>query len=145
MATEYPESPRVAVGVVVRDRDRVLLVERGKPPSEGLWAVPGGSVELGETLAEAAAREVREETGLDVAVGAVVHAFDSVVRDDDGRVRFHYVVVDFEASVSGGTLAAAGDARRAVWFTAETLDRAATSRFTVELLDRLGFDTPAPG
>lgn len=92
----YPKAPRVGVGVVlIRETDerQVLLVLRGKEPAKGMWSVPGGSVELGETISEAAAREVREETGLDVEIGPVVTAVDAIYCDDD-EISFHYVIVD---------------------------------------------------
>jgi ADP-ribose pyrophosphatase len=97
---EYPDAPRVAVGAIVIHHQQVLLVLRGQPPSQGLWAIPGGSVELGETLQQAAEREIREETGLLIRAGEPVYIFDTVQRDDEGRVRFHYVIVDVLAEPS---------------------------------------------
>jgi ADP-ribose pyrophosphatase len=82
--------------IVVRD-SRVLLIQRGQPPSEGLWAIPGGRVELGETLQEAAEREIKEETGLTIRARNPIHTFDVILRDEGGRVRFHYVIVDLLA------------------------------------------------
>lgn len=92
---EYPESPIVGVGAVVFDANCVLLVRRAKAPLAGEWSLPGGAVELGETLEQAIIREVAEETGLRVAPLQVVKAFDHIDRDTEGRIRFHYVLVDF--------------------------------------------------
>ncbi|MBA3394168.1 MAG: NUDIX hydrolase [Deltaproteobacteria bacterium] len=100
--------PTVAVGgIVFDDAGRVLLVERGRPPGVGLWTVPGGKLELGETLAQAVAREVREETGLVVEVGALACVVERV---GEG---YHYVILDYLARVIGGSLAAADDVRDA--------------------------------
>jgi ADP-ribose pyrophosphatase YjhB (NUDIX family) len=112
MSGEGTPRPTVAVGAFVFDAaDRVLLVERGRPPGEGLWTVPGGRVELGESLAEAVVREVREETGLDVRCGALVEVVERVT--DIGDHRWHYVILDYLAEVTGGVLAAADDVRDA--------------------------------
>ena len=91
----YPERPVVGVGAVVFDQGRVLMVKRGHPPLKGEWSLPGGAVELGETLEAAVAREVLEETGLVVDVGPLVEVIDRVHRDTDGRVEYHYIVVDY--------------------------------------------------
>ena len=115
MSREYPEAPRVGVGVIVWRGDEVLLIRRGKPPMAGQWSLPGGRQELGETIAEAATREVMEETGLQVSVDDVVTVIDFIERDDDGRVRYHYVLVDVNARWIAGTAAAADDAAEAAW------------------------------
>ncbi len=121
--TQYPDAPRVAVGGVVLYQNKVLLVLRGQPPSEGKWAIPGGSVNLGETLQAAAEREVFEETGLRVKAGEVIFAFDTLVRDEAGRVKYHYVILDLRAEPLDGnqTPIPGDDARDAGWFSLEEI------------------------
>jgi len=119
---EYPENPQVAVGAIVIKDGRVLLVKRSQPPSKGLWAIPGGRVELGETLKEAAEREIVEETGLTIRAGDPVYTFDVIERDDAGRIRFHYVIVDLMADYLSGKLNPSDDASEARWVTPEELE-----------------------
>jgi 8-oxo-dGTP diphosphatase len=107
---EYPDRPVVGVGAVVFVEGRVVLVKRGHPPMMGRWTLPGGNVELAETLEAAVVREMREETGLDVSVGPIVEVFERIERDAEGRVRYHHVIVDYLCRARGGTLAAADDA-----------------------------------
>lgn len=136
MGTPFPDAPRVAVGALLVHEGRLLVVERANPPAEGIWALPGGSVELGETLAEAVEREVLEETGLVVRAGEVCHTFDAIVRDDDGRVRYHYVIVDLACEYVSGEVAAGGDARDARFVTREEFRGLRSSRATVDLVRR---------
>ncbi|MFP5226985.1 MAG: NUDIX hydrolase [Acidobacteriota bacterium] len=132
MRREYPDAPIAGVGaVIVRDR-HVLLIRRGQEPLKGEWSLPGGAVELGETLGAAICREVLEETGLVVEVVDTVKVFDRISRDDEGRVRYHYVLVDFLCRVTGGSLACATDAVEARWATAEELD--GLTPLTVEVI-----------
>jgi ADP-ribose pyrophosphatase len=131
---EYPDVPIVAAGAVVVRDSRVLLVRRGQPPSEGLWAIPGGRVELGETLQEAAEREVREETGLTIRAGDPIHTFDVILRDEAGFVRFHYVIVDLLADYLSGTLHPGDDAREARWVTPGELEELSVNLTTLEVL-----------
>jgi 8-oxo-dGTP diphosphatase len=114
----FPDRPVVSVGAVVVEGDRVLLVKRGQPPLQGQWSLPGGVVEVGETLREAVTREVKEETGLEVEAGLVVEVLDRVQRADDGRVEYHYVIIDYCCCVRGGSLACASDADAAEWVAA---------------------------
>ena len=133
---DYPDHPRLAVGAVVFHDHRVLLVRRGKPPADGQWAIPGGAVELGETLAQAAEREILEETGIRIAALEPIYVFDTVERDPAGRVRFHYIIVDLEARYRGGELQAGDDAAEARWVSADDMKDLKVSPPTRQLLAR---------
>ncbi len=122
MTREYPDRPLVGIGVVVWRADRVLLVRRGKPPREGEWSLPGGLQRLGETVFEAARREVAEEAGVDVEVVDTVAVVDSIQRDDEGRVRYHYTLVDVAAEWRGGEARPGDDAAEVVWADPAELD-----------------------
>ena len=111
----FPDRPVVSVGAVIVDADRVLLVKRGREPLKGRWSLPGGVVEIGETLEDALKREVREETGLAIDVGPVVEVLDRVQRTDDDRVEYHYVIIDYLCRATGGSLCCATDADDARW------------------------------
>ena len=109
MSREYPDRPFVGVGAVVVADGGVVLVRRRQPPLDGEWSLPGGAVELGETLAQALVREVFEETGLHVRVGPVVEVLDRIEHDAAGRVRYHYALVDYLCWPDSGILAAGSD------------------------------------
>lgn len=111
---EYPQAPLVGVGAVVVDEGRVLLVRRGSEPLKGHWTLPGGMLELGETLAEGVRREVEEETGVAVEAIELVEVLDRIHREG-GRVRYHYVIADYLCRVTGGKLRAASDADAVRW------------------------------
>ena len=115
MSRAYPSRPVVAVGAIVVKAGKVLLVRRRREPSRGLWSLPGGAVRRGEGLREAVAREVREECGIDVRVEEVVEVMDRIYADRRGRVRYHYVIIDFLASWRKGRLQAASDISGASW------------------------------
>jgi len=125
MKREYPESPLVGVGAVIVDHHlddrRVLLIRRGQAPLLGEWSLPGGVLECGETLREAVIREAREETGLLVEAVEMLGVYERVIRDDERRVRYHYVLLDFLCRVVGGDLKAGSDAADVRWFTRDEL------------------------
>ena len=122
--------PVVGVGAFILDGPRVLVIQRGRPPGEGLWSVPGGRLEAGETLAQAVAREVREETGLTVEVGPFVCVIERFGDD------FHFVILDYLARVVGGTLAAGTDAADARWVTDQELASLPTTEGLFDVLAR---------
>jgi ADP-ribose pyrophosphatase len=140
-SNHYPDRPRVAVGAIVFKEASVLLVKRGKPPSEGVWAIPGGSVQVGETLQQAAEREIFEETGVVIRAAEPVYTFDVIEKGVGGRVRFHYVIVDLSAAWVAGDPRPSSDAADARWISPEQLLQLKdVSRHTVDLLeDRFGF------
>jgi mutator protein MutT len=112
----YPDRPFVGVGAVIVDAAaRVLLVKRRFEPLAGQWSLPGGGVDVGETLQACVIREMLEETGLEVEVGPVIEVFDRIMHDAEGRVQYHYVLVDYVCRPAGGTLAAASDVADVAW------------------------------
>ena len=133
------KQPQVAVGALVIKDEKVLLVKRGQPPAKGLWALPGGRVQWGETLAQAAEREVLEETGVAVKAGQIIYTFDSITRDDQGSVCFHYVIVDFLAQPiqPEGRPIPADDAEDAQWLTLGELKRLPVSKPTLTLIESI--------
>jgi ADP-ribose pyrophosphatase YjhB (NUDIX family) len=111
----HPQRPIVGVGAVVFDDDRVLLVKRGREPLKGQWSLPGGAVEVGESLQAAVAREVFEETDLHVEVGPVIEVLERIHRQVDGRVEYHFVIVDYLCRPRGGAVKSGSDASEARW------------------------------
>lgn len=122
MSRAYPERPIVAVGAAVCRGEHVLVVQRGREPSLGRWTLPGGVVDLGECMRDAAAREVREECGIEVEIGEAVAILDNIVHDEDGTVRYHYAIVDFAARYLGGELAPNEELTGAAWITPAQFD-----------------------
>lgn len=130
----------MAVGAVVFKDECVLLVRRGQPPAEGLWAIPGGNVEIGETLQEAAEREILEETGVQIRASKPIYTFDAIDRDAAGKVRFHYVIVDLAADYVLGEPSPGDDALEARWVSAHEIHNLRVSAATLDLLkNRFGF------
>jgi mutator protein MutT len=121
MGREYPDNPLVGVGAVIVEQNRVLLIRRGTPPLLGEWSLPGGVLECGETLREAVVREAREETGLVVETGEMLGVYERLIRGDEERVRYHYVLIDFLCRPVSGDLEAGSDAADVRWFTRDEL------------------------
>lgn len=138
MKREYPDSPLVGVGAVIIADGRVLLVKRGHPPLAGEWSIPGGVLEIGETMREAVVREAREETCLAVEPTELLGVYDRVLRDDDGLIRYHFVLIDFLCRVVDGKAEAAGDADEVRWFTPAEAGTLGLPEDTAEVV-RLGF------
>ena len=139
----YPDRPVLGVGAVVLDGERVLLVKRGHAPLKGQWSLPGGGVETGETLEQAVAREVLEETGVTIEVGPIVEVLDRISRDSEGRVEHHFVLVDFVARPSGGLLRSASDAEDAEWVRLSELPKYGVAAVTLSVIQKAssrGFD-----
>jgi len=121
MKRDFPDRPLVGVGALIVHQDKVVIVQRGTEPLKGQWSIPGGALEIGETLRECAAREALEETGLHVEAGPVLEVFDSIYHAPDGRIQYHYVLIDFACRLLGGELRAGGDAVQARWVSLEEL------------------------
>lgn len=136
MKREYPETPIPAVGAVIVHQGKVLLVKRGKEPSRGYWSIPGGVIELGEKAREAIKREVKEECGIEIEVGPVLEVVDSIHRDEEGKLRFHYVIVDFLAFPKELGVCPSSDVEEVCWFSPEELREIPLPPGTEELLQR---------
>jgi len=139
MKREFPELPLVGVGAIIIKGGRVVLVKRAHPPIQGQWSIPGGVLEVGEFVREAAIREAREETGLTVEPGELLGVYDRILRDDQKRVQYHYLLVDFLCRPVGGQLQAATDAVEVRWFTREELPALNLAEDTFEVIGK-GFE-----
>ena len=139
-APDYPTQPQVAVGAVVFKDGKVLLIKRGKPPARNQWAIPGGMVNLGETLQQAAEREFREETGLTIRAGEPIHTFEVIQKDAADNVIFHYVIIDLLAEFISGNPVAGDDAIDAQWLSPEQMRCRDINATTRQLLkDKFNF------
>ena len=136
MGRRYPERPLAGVGAVIFRGEEVLLVKRGTAPSLGKWSVPGGLVELGESLEAAVRREVMEEVGLDIRVIDLVAALDRVVYDDSGRIEYHYILLDFLCEAASGDPLAATDAKECFFVPLEELSSYDLTRGTEQVIRR---------
>lgn len=132
----YPAYPLLGVGALIFDGDAILLIERGQEPLKGHWTLPGGLVEAGELLEDAVRREIIEETGLQVEPLSVVEIFERILRDGEGKPEYHYVIVDYLCSLTGGTLSAASDVARAAWVRREDLSAYRLSEGTLGVIEK---------
>ncbi|MBS7606217.1 NUDIX hydrolase [Candidatus Bathyarchaeota archaeon] len=136
----YPEMPLIGVGAVVQMDNKILLIQRANEPGRGLWSIPGGLLEVGETLKEAAKREVEEETGIPVEIGELIDVVENIIMDEDGRVKFHYVLIDFRAKpLSEKTeIKPSSEVLEARWFTPEEIKNIPLTRTAKLLLKKIG-------
>lgn len=139
---DYPNRPLIGVGVVVFKRDKVLLIRRGKEPRKGGWSLPGGRQRLGETVRETALREVREETGLEAEVTALLDVVDSINRDAERKIAYHYTLIDFLAEWRAGEARSGGDAAAVAWADPAALDPYELWDETIRLI-RMGLERRA--
>ena len=136
MSRRYPERPCAGVGAIIFRGTEVLLVKRGRPPALGKWSIPGGLVELGESLEASVRREVLEEVGLEVKVIDLVAALDRVIFDQDGRIEYHYILLDFLCEILAGRLNAGTDADECRFVPIKDLCRHDMTRGTEEVIQR---------
>lgn len=136
MQREFPEVPLIGVGAIIVEGKRVLLVKRAHPPLQAEWSIPGGVLEVGELVREAAVREAREETGLVVEATELLGVYDRVLRDASNRVQYHYVLIDFLCRRVAGDLAAASDAAEVRWFAREELPELKLAEDTAEVIQK---------
>ncbi len=139
MNREFPEHPLIGIGSIIIEAGRVVLVKRAHPPIQGHWSIPGGVLEVGEMIREAAIREAREETGLIVQPGELLGVYDRILRDPEHRVQYHYVLIDFLCRKVAGDLLAASDATEVRWFTREELPALKLAEDTLEVIQK-GFE-----
>ena len=144
---EYPDRPIVGVGAVIVEDGKVVVIRRRHEPLAGQWSLPGGMVELGETLETAIAREMLEETSLVVEVGPVIEVFDRIMFDESRRVRYHFVLVDYLCWPVSGDLRASSDVDAAVWVDLADLERYSLTAKAIAVIQRglqLARDAPRP-
>jgi 8-oxo-dGTP diphosphatase len=139
MKREFPEIPLVGIGAIIIEGDHIVLVKRAHPPIQGHWSIPGGVLEVGEMVREAAVREAREETGLIVEPGELLGVYDRILHDAEHRVQYHYVLVDFLCRPIGGELLAASDAAEVRWFISEELPALNLAEDTLDVIKK-GFE-----
>jgi ADP-ribose pyrophosphatase YjhB (NUDIX family) len=141
----YPNRPLVGVGAIIFKRDRILMAQRGKEPLQGWWSLPGGALELGESLQDAVCREVLEETGLLVRPVKLFEVFERILRDNAGAPEYHYVLIDYVCRVTGGELRAGDDVCRVEWVRQRDLRDLRITEGTLAVIDRAFAERRAGG
>jgi ADP-ribose pyrophosphatase YjhB (NUDIX family) len=134
MQRKYPVCPLIGVGALIHRGDEIVVVKRENEPAKGLWSIPGGLLELGERVYDGVKREVMEETGLDVDIDRLLDVIDNIVYDDDGKICYHYVLIDYLCSLSHGDLKAATDVKEAQWIKLKDVNRLPTTKTLKRLL-----------
>jgi 8-oxo-dGTP diphosphatase len=132
----YPQRPIVGVGAIILKRDRILMAQRGKEPLKGWWSLPGGALEIGESLKDAVAREVREETGLEIRPLGIFEVFERIIRDPGGAPEYHYVLVDYICRITGGTLCAGDDVSEVEWVRRRDLHALQITEGTLGVIEK---------
>lgn len=132
----YPKRPLVGVGAILLRRDRILMAQRGKEPLKGWWSLPGGALEIGESLHDAVCREVREETGLEVEPVGVFEIFERIMRDVSGEPEYHYVLIDYICRVKGGTLFPGDDVCAVEWVRRRDLPNLRITEGTLGVIEK---------
>lgn len=132
----YPKRPMLGVGALIFEQDRILMAERGGEPLKGWWSIPGGLVEIGESLDAAIRREVREETGLDVRPLGVIEIFERIMRDSQGAAEYHYVLIDYLCRVENGTARAGDDVSRVEWVRQADLKQFQITEGTLAVIEK---------
>ena len=133
---EYPKHPMVGVGAIIVRNGKILIVKRKSEPGKGRWSVPGGLVELGETVGQTVKREVKEECSLDVEVDRLIDVVDSLTKDEEGNIKYHFVILDFFVKLKGGELKAGDDAEEAKWVPLEEVEKYNLTKTFREFLKR---------
>lgn len=136
MRRDYPDRPLVGVGAVIVQNNRVVVVKRASEPLKGRWSIPGGMLELGETLRRGTAREALEETGLVVEVGEVLDVFDAIYTDPGGSTQYHYVLIDFVCYPIEGELRANSDAAEVRWACEGEIEQLGMTENTVKVINK---------
>ena len=132
----YPRHPLLGVGALIFEGDLILMAQRGKPPLMGMWSLPGGLVEVGESLENAVRREVREETGLEIQPLGVLEIFERIMRDAEGAAEYHYVLIDYVCRVTGGELCAGDDVSRVEWTARQELEKLSITEGTLAVIEK---------
>ncbi|MBC8180082.1 NUDIX hydrolase [candidate division KSB1 bacterium] len=137
MSRSYPAAPLVGVGVVIfNEKKQVVLVKRGNEPKKGLWAIPGGNVELGEQVSETAIREVKEECNIDIELKDLLGVVDLILKDKDGKVQYHYILIDYLAQYRSGLLKPGSDVLEAEWYFQHQLEKLDIPEVTLKILEK---------